>query len=104
MYGANIAAFPLKMLVEIVNISNKNQLNVSKLENVQSGAALDYQINVEIIDFYDKTVTSLNSEYFFYYQFFRVFFIKVRFLLMSMKSLKFLMIQKRTVLFASKIL
>lgn len=74
VYGANIAAFPLKMLVEIVNISNKNQLNVSKLENVQSGASLDYQINVEIIDFYDKTVTSLNSEYFFLLPVFLAYF------------------------------
>lgn len=62
VYGANIAAFPLKMLVEIVSLSDKNRTNVVRLENVQSGASLNYQINVLIIDFYNNTVSSLNSE------------------------------------------
>lgn len=68
IYGPNIAAFPLKLSLNLYDkqgnfICNDNLSNNINLTNIQSGGLLPYVLNFELLDYYNQIVSSISEEY-----------------------------------------
>lgn len=66
-YGQNLAYFPFRMKFKFINLVNYQELSYDELieyptlSNINSGDNLEYRIIVNILDFYENLICSLNN-------------------------------------------
>lgn len=77
VFGPDIASYPIKMGLEIIEkssnkivYSSKLSSNIAELLNISAGNAIQYRIVVKILDYYDNIVYSENG-------FLKIFFFKL---------------------------
>ena len=73
LYGNDIAAFPIRMIVnlidenETISLENFTINQIPTILNITTGNAFIYNISVKIIDYYGQVVSSLTSNMFLYF-------------------------------------